>query len=126
MNKIHLIGNLTRNVDLKYTNNNIAVANYTIAVNTGYGDFQETNFINIISWGKAAEFVSKHFFKGQSIAVTGKLKNKNYKDKNGVNHYSMEVVTEEIEFVGSKTVQEKELEEFIPNFEITDDELPWD
>ena len=126
MNKVHLIGNLTRDVDLKYTNNKIAVANYTIAVNTGYGDFQETNFINITTWGKAGEFVSKHFLKGQSIAVTGRLKNKNYKDKNGVNHYSMEVVTEEIEFVGSKKVQEKELQEFIPNFEITDDELPWD
>ena len=124
MNKVHLIGNLTKDVSLKYTNNKIAVANYTIAVNTGYGEFQETNFINITTWGKAGEFVSKYFVKGQAIAVTGRLKNKNYEDKNGVSHYSMEVVTDEVEFVGAKKEEIKE--EFIPNFEIEDDEFPWD
>lgn len=123
MNKVHLIGNLTKDVDLRYTKNKIAVASYSIAVNTGYGELQETNYFNITTWGKAGEFVKKYFKKGQAIALTGRLKNKNYEDSNGVKHYGMEVVTEEIEFVGSKN--EDSIEEFIPNFDIDDDEMPF-
>ena len=123
MNKIHLIGNLTKDVELRYTKNKIAVAGYTIAVNTGYGELQETNYFNITTWGKAGEFVKKHFKKGQAIALTGRLKNKNYEDKNGIKHYGMEVITEEIEFVGSKN--ESPAEEFIPSFDIDDDEIPF-
>ena len=122
MNKVHLIGNLTKEPELRYTKNNTPVASYTIAVNTGYGELQETNFINITTWGKAGEFINKYFKKGQSIALTGRLKNKNY-ESNGVKHYGMEVVTEDIEFVGSK--KEEPAEEFIPNFEVEDGELPF-
>ena len=123
MNKVHLIGNLTKEPELRYTKNNTPVASYTIAVNTGYGELQETNFINITTWGKAGEFISKYFKKGQSIAITGRLKNKNY-ESNGVKHYGMEVVTEDVEFVGSKKEESKK-EEFTPNFEVEDGELPF-
>ena len=127
MNKVHLIGNLTKDVELRHTKNNIAVASYTIAVNTGYGELQETNYINITTWGKAGEFVSKYFKKGQSIALTGRLKNKNY-ESNGVKHYSMEVITEDIEFVGNKKEEVKiePKEEFTPSFSKDDfDDLPF-
>lgn len=125
MNKVNLIGNLTKDVELRYTKNNIAVASYTIAVNTGYGELQETNYINITTWGKAGEFVNKYFKKGQAIALSGRLKNKNY-ESNGVKHYGMEVVTEDIEFVGSKKEESKEeLEEFIPSFDMSEDDLPF-
>lgn len=125
MNKVNLIGNLTKDVELRYTKNNIAVASYTIAVNTGYGELQETNYINITTWGKAGEFVNKYFKKGQAIAISGRLKNKNY-ESNGVKHYGMEVVTEDIEFVGSKKESDKEeIEEFIPNFDMSEDDLPF-
>lgn len=123
MNKVHLIGNLTRDVELRFTKNNTPVASYTIAVNTGYGELQETNYFNIVTWGKAGEFVKKYFKKGQSIALTGRLKNKNYEDNNGTKHYSMEVVTEDIEFIGGKKEETKE--QFTPNFDINDDELPF-
>lgn len=126
MNKVHLIGNLTKDVELRYTKHNTPVASYTIAVNTGYGELQETNYINITTWGKSGEFVSKYFKKGQSIALTGRLKNKNY-ESNGVKHYGMEVVTEDIEFVGGKKEESKQetQEEFIPNFKVEDEELPF-
>lgn len=126
MNKVHLIGNLTKDPELRYTKQNTPVASYTIAVNTGYGELQETNYINITTWGKAGEFINKYFKKGQSIALTGRLKNKNY-ESNGVKHYGMEVVTEDIEFVGSKKEESKQetKEEFIPNFEVEDGELPF-
>ena len=122
MNKVNLIGNLVKDPELRHTKHNTPVASYTIAVNTGYGELQETNYINITTWGKSGEFVSKYFKKGQAIAITGRLKNKNY-ESTGVKHYGMEVVTEDIEFVGSKKEEPKE--EFQPNFDLEDDELPW-
>lgn len=128
MNKVHLIGRLVDNPVLRYTANKIPVASYTIAINNGYGDKQETDYINTTTWGKSGEFVNKYFVKGQPIAVVGRLKNKNY-ESNGVKHYGMEVVTEEIEFVGYKKEEAKEEtseEEFTPSFILEDeDELPF-
>lgn len=127
MNKVNLIGRLVDNPTLRYTKQNTPVASYTIAINSRYGEQQQTDFINISSWGKSGEFVSKYFKKGQPIAITGRLKNRNYEDSNGVKHYSMEVVTEDIEFVGSRKEEVKiePREEFVPNFNIEDGELPW-
>lgn len=122
MNKVNLIGNLVKDPELRYTKHNTPVASYTIAINSRYGEHQETDYINITTWGKSGEFVSKYFKKGQAIALTGRLKNKNY-ESNGVKHYGMEVVTEDVEFVGSKKEEPKE--EFQPNFDLDDDELPW-
>lgn len=123
MNKVNLIGNLVKDPELRYTKHNTPVASYTIAINSRYGEHQETDYINITTWGKSGEFVSKYFKKGQAIAITGRLKNKNYEDSKGVKHYGMEVVTEDVEFVGSKKEQPKE--EFQPNFDFNDNELPW-
>ena len=123
MNRVCLIGNLVKTPDLRYTQNNTPVASYTIAINNRHGEKQETDYINITTWGKRAEFVTKYFTKGQAIAITGRLKNKNYEDKNGIKHYSYEVITEDIEFVGTKKEEPKE--EFVPNFDVDDDELPW-
>lgn len=131
MNKVHLIGNLVKDPELRYTKNNTPVASYTIAINSRYGENQETDYINITTWGKAGEFMQKYFKKGQAIALTGRLKNKNYEDNKGVKHYGMVVVTEDIEFVGSKKEEtkvepvEKPKEEFTPNFDLTDEDLPF-
>ena len=138
MNKVHLIGNLVKDPELRYTKQNTPVATYTIAINTKYGEKQEADYINIKTWGKTGEFVVKYFKKGQPIAITGRLKNNNYEDNNGIKHYGMEEVTEDVEFVGAKKESAKELtdqevlrkvvneEEFQPNFEFTDDDgLPF-
>lgn len=122
MNKVVLIGTLVKDVELRYTKKSVPVASYTIAINTKYGEKQETDYINITTWGRSAEFVSKYFGKGQPIAITGRLKNKNY-ESNGVKHYSMEVVTEEIDFVGSRKEQPKK--EYIPTYDINDDDIPF-
>ena len=126
MNKVHLIGNLTKDPELRYTKQNIPVASYTIAINNRYGEKQQTDYINISTWGKSGEFIKKYFQKGQAIAITGRLKNKNY-ESNGVKHYSMEVVTEDIEFVGSKKeIKIEPKEEFVPSFSKDDfDDLPF-
>ena len=135
MNKVHLIGNLTNDPVLRYTKQNTPVASYSIAVNTGYGEKQETLFINVATWGKPAEFVSQYFKKGQSIALTGRLKNNSYEDDKGNKHNSIVVVTEEIEFIGNKKTETKEEqpkeeitkseEEYENIFELTDADLPF-
>ena len=135
MNKVQLIGRLTKDPELRYTKSNIAVANYSIAVNDGYGEKQQTQYINISTWGKSGEFVSKYFKKGQAIAIVGRLNNNNYEDKNGNKRYSIEVVTEDIEFIGNKKEEKVQQEEVLvpnnykSNYETTltpdDEDLPW-
>lgn len=135
MNKVQLIGRLTKDPELRYTKSNIAVANYSIAVNDGYGEKQQTHYINISTWGKSGEFVSKYFKKGQAIAIVGRLNNNNYEDKNGNKRYSLEVVTEDIEFIGNKKEEKVQQEEvLVPNnykseyqntLSIDDEDLPW-
>ena len=128
MNKVQLIGRITKDPELRYTKSNIAVANYTIAVNTGYGEKQQTDFISVSSWGKSGEFVSNYFKKGQAIAIVGRLKNNNYEDKNGNKKYTTEVVTEEIQFVGDKKQEESSANDksiYMDDLTIDDDMLPF-
>ena len=135
MNKVQLIGRLTKDPELRYTKSNIAVANYTIAIHDGYGEKQQTQFINISTWGKSGEFVSKYFKKGQAIGIVGRLNNNNYEDKNGNKRYTTEVITEDIEFIGDKKqeiVQKEEVQvpnnyksEYQNTLSIDDEDLPW-
>lgn len=135
MNKVQLIGRLTKDPELRYTKSNIAVANYTIAINDGYGEKQQTQFINISTWGKSGEFVNKYFKKGKAIAIVGRLNTNNYEDKNGNKRYTTEVITEDIEFIGDKkqeVIQKDEVQvpnnyksEYQNTLSIDDDDLPW-
>ena len=121
MNKVILKGRLTKDVELKYTQtNNTAVTVFTIAVNrkTKQENQPNADFINIVAYGKTAEFISQYFKKGQEILIVGRIQTRNYDDKDGKKVYVTEVITEEVEFVGSK---EKE-EDFKP---VTDAELPF-
>lgn len=135
MNKVELIGRLTKDPELRSTQNGTNVAKYTIAINTGYGEKQQTDFINVTTWGKSGEFVSKYFKKGQAIGIVGRLNSNNYEDKNGNKRYSLEVITEDIEFIGDKKEEKIQQEEvLVPNnyksdyettLTIDDDMLPF-
>jgi single-strand DNA-binding protein len=73
MNNVNIIGNITKDIELKYTQNNKAVVTVSIAVNEGYGDNQKTYFIDVQIWEKLAENLAKYCGKGSKIAVSGKL-----------------------------------------------------
>lgn len=73
MNNVNIIGNITKDIELKYTQNNKAVATVTIAVNEGFGDNQKTYFVDVQVWEKQAENLEKYCGKGSKIAVSGKL-----------------------------------------------------
>ena len=112
MNKVILIGRLTKDVELRYTQtNNTAVASFSLAVNRKFvkpGEERQADFFNIIAWNKLAENFSKYLFKGNQVAISGRLETRSWDDPNGQKHYVTEVIAEEIDFIGSKNKQNNE------------------
>ena len=105
MNKVFLIGRLTRDPELRYTGNNTAVASFTLAVNRTYSNQQgdrDADFINIVVWRKQAESVKNYLSQGSQVAVDGRIQTRNYEDNNGQKRYVTEVVADNVEFLGSK------------------------
>ena len=106
MNKVILMGRLTKDPELRYTNvSNIPVCNFTLSVDRRFqkqGEDRKADFIPIVSWDKLAEFCSKYFVKGQQVAVTGRLQVRTWDDNDGKRHYITEVIAEEAYFADSK------------------------
>ena len=93
MNKVILMGRLTANPELKHTQNNLPVVNFTLAVNRPYvkqGQERQADFIDIVCWRSTAEFVSRYFTKGQQVAVCGSLQVRNWQDQQGNKRRSYE------------------------------------
>ena len=106
MNKVFLIGRLTKDPELRYTNNNTPVATFTLAVNRPYTNQsgeREADFIRIVVWRKQAENVKNYLLQGSQAAVEGRLQIRNYDDNNGQKVYVTEVVADNVEFLGSKS-----------------------
>lgn len=106
MNKVILLGRLTKNPEITYTSgeNPIAVARYTLAVNRKYkrqGE-PEADFINCVAFGKSGEFAEKYLKKGQMIGIVGRLQIRQWEDQNGNKRWSTDVIVEENYFTGSK------------------------
>lgn len=104
MNQVALTGRLTRDVEVRYTQNDKAVANFTIATNrVAVRDGEEkTDFINCIVWGNQAENLAKYQGKGSLIGVFGKLQVRDFEDSKGNKRYITEVVVDSIEYLGTK------------------------
>lgn len=104
MNKVILLGRLTRDPEVRYTQNNTIFATFSLAVRKRFKteDGNDADFINIIAWGKTAEFVSMYFKKGMQIALSGRLQTRSYDAQDGTKRYVTEVVAEEVEFAESK------------------------
>ena len=104
LNKVVLCGRLTADVELKQTQNGIAVATFTLAVNRRavQGKPQETDFISCQAWRQTAEFISKYFKKGSSLCVTGSIQVRSWNDNNNQKRYATEVVVDEAMFVDSR------------------------
>ena len=138
MNKIILMGRLTRDVDVKYTQTtNTMIASFSLAVNRRFvkeGEERQADFFNITAFGKTAEFIQKYMnTKGQQIAVIGRLQNRSWEDDQGQKHYATDVIAEEVYFADSKKTQNEnnmsELQNHLDNvgadYTIQDDDLPF-
>ena len=106
MNRVELVGRLTRKPELKYTSNNIAVCNFTIAVNRIGRD--EADFIDCIVWKNQAENLCKYQDKGNLISVEGSIRKEVYEDKEGNKKSFVEILANNIEYLESKNAQKNE------------------
>lgn len=110
MNKVILMGRLTRDPEVRYSQgeNQTAIARYSLAVNRRFkreGD-PEADFINCVAFGKQAEFAEKYFKKGTKMTITGRIQTGSYTNKDGVKVYTTDVIVEEQEFAESKAAAE--------------------
>lgn len=103
MNNVQLIGRLTKDPEIRYTQSQMAVVSFTLAVDRRFKkDGEQTaDFISCKAWNKTAEFVSKYFTKGKRMALTGRIETGSYEGKNG-RVYTTEVIADNVEFVDSK------------------------
>lgn len=109
LNVVVLNGRLTSDPELKYTPSNVAVTNFTLAVDRAFsGKEKVTDFINIVAWRSTAEFVSRYFQKGQLVAVQGSLQVRDYTDKDGNRRRVYEVLADQVHFAEAKRGRETE------------------
>lgn len=105
MNIAVLIGRMTSTPELKSTPNGVSVTSFSIAVDRGYGDKKQTDFINIVAWRQTAEFICKHFTQGSRIAIEGSIQTRKYQDRDGNNRIAFEVVANNVHFVDTKSAK---------------------
>lgn len=105
MNRVVIVGRLTRDPDLRYTPNGVAVANFTVAANRPFKNQsgeQEADFINCVVWRNAAENLANYMKKGSLIGVDGRIQSRSYDDKDGKRVFITEVLAENIQFLEPK------------------------
>lgn len=116
MNTVVLIGNLTKDVEVRYTSEKqMAIGRFSLAINSGYGDRKRVDYINIVCFGKTAENAEKWLRKGSKCAVRGHIQTGSYEGKNG-KVYTTDVIADELEFLSTKK------EEFSA---LTNDDVEW-
>lgn len=105
MNKVQLLGRLTRDPELRTTASGISACTFTVAVNRRYknadGEY-EADFINCVAWRQTADLICKYFSKGSQIGIVGNIQTRNYDNKDGQRVFVTEVVVEELHFVGDR------------------------
>lgn len=109
MNKVMLMGRLTRDPEIRYSqgNNTLAIVRYSLAVERRFkrdGKEQQADFINCVAFGKSGEFAQKYFHQGIKVIVIGRIQTGSYTNKDGQKVYSTDVLVEEQEFAESKAV----------------------
>lgn len=129
MNCVLLIGRTTRDIELRYTQNQTAVARFTLAVDRHDKD-KNSDFISCIAFGKTAEAMNRYVSKGNKIAVSGRIQTGSYTNKDGQKVYTTDVIADRVEFIESKPKAESKNEEkdnngFMQLPEGVDAELPF-
>ena len=125
MNKVILVGNLTRDPEYQTTPSGVALARFAIAVQRRFANSdgnREVDFINCVAWRGQADFVNKYFKKGSRIGLTGSLQVRSYEANDGSKRTATDVVVDEVEFVGPK--QEDGAREYTQEPEVENEEKP--
>jgi single-strand DNA-binding protein len=105
LNKVVIMGRLTKDPELRYTQKEMAVTNFTVAVDRRKikkDEEKKADFFPVVAWGKLGEFVNQFFKQGQQIIVVGRMQNNFWEDDNNTKHYRTDIIAEECYFAGSK------------------------
>ena len=106
MNKVYLIGNLTRDPEMRSTSTGIPVCNFSIAVNRRFKNAQtgqqETDFFNIVAWRQLAELCGRYLAKGRKVAVVGSIQTRTYEAQDGSKRSAFDIVADEVEFLSAQ------------------------
>lgn len=109
MNKVFLIGNLTKDPEMRSTQSSVAVCNFSIAVNRRFRNpqtgQQETDFLNVVAWRQLAELCSKYLAKGRKVSVAGSIQTRTYEAKDGSKRTAWDIVADEVEFLTTQNQQ---------------------
>lgn len=125
MNNVNLIGRLTKDIELRYTQSNMAVARFILAIDEGFGEKKKTNFISCLAFGKTAENMEKFVGKGQRIALQGRITTGQY-EKDGQKHYTSDVIADRVEFIESREKNYVSKSESVPEgFAEIDEQIPF-
>ena len=128
MNKVILIGNLTKDPELTETPSGVAVCRFSIAVTRDFTNAdgnRETDFFNITVWRTRAENCGRYLKKGNKVGIVGTLQNRTYEDKDGIKRYVTDIIANEVEFLTPKSAEEKD-DAPAPNLTAIDDsDLPF-
>ena len=113
MNKVFLMGNLTRDPELRYIPSGSAVANFSVAVNRTYKDNagekkEDVSFIRVVVWGKMAEICGEYLTKGRPVLVEGRLKSRTWEAQDGQKRSALDVVATSVQFLGSKNQAQRQ------------------
>ena len=110
MNRVFMIGNLTKDPEVTTTSNDLVNCKFTLAVSRRYGS-KETDFFSVICWRAMAENCGKYLRKGSKVGICGSIQNKNYETSDGVKRYTVEIVADEVQFLSTKNDDLNELPE---------------
>lgn len=132
INKVILMGRLTRDPEMRHTNSGTPVTTFSIAINSGYGENKRTDFVNCLARNKTAEFVTKYFTKGKMIVIAdGRISTRSWETQDGKRAYATEVIANEVNFGETKSSQQtaaqppmQDDDDFTPLDE-EDDDLPF-
>ena len=106
LNKAILMGRLTRDPEIRTTSTGKSVCSFSIAVDNGYGDNRQTDFINCVAWNNQAEFIGKYFTKGMLMIIIGRISTRTWDGQDGRKNYVTEVVVSEVSFGETKKSRE--------------------
>lgn len=111
MNKVLLVGRITKDVEIRMTSNQTPYCNFTLAVERRFKDAngqRQVDFINCVAWKQTATFIQQYFKKGSRIGIEGNIQTRSYEDKDQVKHFLTEVIVDAAEFVESTTAPKQE------------------
>ena len=126
MNKVELLGRLTKEPELRYTSKNAPVSTFSLAVDRRVKKENENNvdFFNIIAFGTLADICNKYLHKGSMIGIVGRIQNRTWDDDKGQKHYATDIIAEEMYFAGSNKNENTEAEPIEAEV-IQSDDLPF-